>query len=192
MGYELITAPAVEPITLAEARAHLRATATDEDALIQAWIIAARRRAESITWRALCTQTWDWFLDAFPCSGEALEVPFPPLQSVTSISYVDDAGATQVLATSEYQVDSKAQPGRIAEAYSKTWPSTRVQMNAVTVRFVAGYGLADKVPWEIRAAMLLMVGHFYEHREDVSVGNIVNVMPRSADDLLAPYRIVRF
>lgn len=189
MAYQLVAAPGVEPVTLAEARAHLRVTATDEDWLIQAHIIAARRRAESLTHRRLVTQTWDWFLDRFPCWE--MEVPFGQLQSVTSVKYLDTAGVEQTLAGTEYLVDAKSDPGRITPAYGKVWPTTRAQMNAVTIRFVCGYGLADRVPWEIRAAILLMVGHLFEHREDVSDFQAF-ALPDGAEMLLAPYRIMRF
>lgn len=189
MGYDLITAPVVEPVTLAEARDHLRATSNAEDWLIQGWIIAARRRAEALTHRALVTQTWDWYRDAFP--AWEMEVPFGRLQSVTSVSYIDAAGATQVLAGAKYLVDAKSDPGRLTPAYGEVWPSTRAQMNAVTVRFVCGYGLADKVPWEIRAAMLLMIGHLFKNREDVADFERFP-LPAGAAALLAPYCITRF
>lgn len=189
MGYDLITAPAVEPITLGEARAHLRITATDEDWLIQAYIIAARRRAEDITNRRFITQTLDWHLDFFP--GWGLELPFGKLQSITSVKYVDTAGVQQTLDSSKYLVDAKSDPGRLTPAYGEVWPSTREQMNAVTIRFVCGYGLADAVPWEIRAAMLLMIGHLYNNREDVTDFQSF-MLPNGAEALLAPYRIWRF
>jgi len=188
MAYDLITAPAVEPVTLAEARAHLRVTATDEDWLIQAYVIASRRRAEHITNRRFITQTWDWHLDAFP--GWALELPFGKLQSITSVKYIDTAGVQQTMDAADYLVDAKSDPGRITPAYGKVWPTTRAQMNAVTIRFVCGYGLADQVPWEIRAAMLLMIGHLYEHREDVADFQTFP-LPTGADALLSPYRIWR-
>lgn len=190
MAYELITAPVVEPITLAEARSHLKDPPTGEDWLIQAYILAARERAEAITNRRFITQTWDWHLDAFPCWG--LELPFGKLQSITSVKYYDTAGVQQTLGSSLYLVDAKSDPGRLTPAYGETWPSTREQMNAVTIRFVCGYGLTDKVPWQIRAAMLLMISHWYVNREPVNIGNIVTPVPMTVDDLLSPYRIVWF
>lgn len=189
MGYELITAPAVEPITLAEARSHLRATATDEDWLIQAWIVAVRKRVEHITWRKLITQTWDYFLDAFPSWG--IEIPFGKLQSITSAKYIDTAGVEQTISSTLYQVDVKSDPGRLTPAYGETWPSAREQMNAVTIRFVCGYGLATAVPEDIKAAMFLILGHLHEHREDVADFQKFQV-PNAAEALLSPYKIIRF
>lgn len=190
MGLQLITAPTVQPVSLAEARVHLRATSTAEDSKIQALLLAALGHAESFTWRRFCTQTWDYSLDSFPrCE---LEIPNGKLQSITSISYVDEDGDTQALSASDYQVDSKSDPGRIAPAYGLSWPSTRSQqLNAVTIRFVCGYGLAAAVPYEIKAAILLIVGHLIEHREEVSDFQTFK-LPVGADALLTPFRIMRF
>lgn len=189
MATKLITAPAVEPVTLAEARAHLKATSADEDVLIQGWIMAARERAESFTARRLITQTWDWVMDRFPCWE--MEVPNAPLQSVTSISYVDTAGATQVLDAAKYLVDAKSDPGRITPAYGEVWPPTRSQINAVTVRFVCGYGLANAVPVGVKAAMLLVCGYLDQHREDVTDFEKFQ-LPQNSEWLMRPYRVMRF
>lgn len=199
MALNLVTAPAEEPVTLAEAKAHCRITTTNEDYLVNTWLIAARRHAETITRRRFITQTWDWGMDAFPYAygyrdglvGK-IELPGAPLQSVTSISYVDTAGSTQTLSSLLYQVDVKTDPGRIAPAYGQCWPSTRCEtLNAVTIRFVCGYGLAGAVPKEIKQAMLLMIGHWCEHREEVSDYELFPV-PNAADSLLSPYRVIRF
>jgi uncharacterized phiE125 gp8 family phage protein len=92
--------PAELPITLADARAQCRVTSTSEDARLLAMIYAATEWGENLTARRLITQTWDLYLDAFPC--DEIRAPYAPLRSVTSISYVDLAGVTQTLATSEY------------------------------------------------------------------------------------------
>jgi len=186
MALKLITAPLVEPVTLAEARAHLRATTTDEDALIQGWIAAARERAEDITHRRFITQTWDLVLDGFPSQ---FEMPNAPLVSVTSVKYLDEDDVEQTLASSAYQVDAVNQPGRILPAVNGEWPDTSEKINAVTVRFVCGYGLAAAVPFAIKAAMLLMIGHLDSHREDVSDFEHFQV-PHNAEWLLWPYRVM--
>lgn len=208
MALTLVTAPAAKPLTLAEAKAHLRVDGSDDDDLITALIAAATAHIDGRDgWlnRALVSQTWDLTLDAFPGANRfnpygAIQVPLPPLISVTSITYVDTAGATQTLSSSLYTVDVKSTPGRIVPAYGKTWPSTRDQVNAVTVRFVAGYAdsgaspadPADNVPQAIKQAMLLMIGHWYANREAVNVGNVVNEMPISAAALLNPFRVWSF
>lgn len=190
MGLKLVTAPAEEPVTSAEAKAHLRVTTADEDTLIASLIIAAREFVENHTHRRLITQTWDWVLDSF--SAHCLEVPHAPLQSVSSITYVDTAGATQTLGTSLYTVDAKTDPGRVQPAFGESWPSTREVLNAVTVRFIAGYGLAASVPQAIKQAMLLLIGHWFENREAVVTGTISTGVQMTVDALLAPHRVVRF
>tara|TARA_R110000868_G_scaffold29889_25_gene111156 strand:+ start:3717 stop:4304 length:588 start_codon:yes stop_codon:yes gene_type:complete len=182
------TAPAAEPLSTAEAKAHLRVDVADDDDLIDRIIGAARRQAETFTGRALIGQTWDLDLDCFP--GWTIDVPKPPLQSVSQIEYLDADGVSQVLSSSLYRVDARRQPGRITPAYGEVWPVTRGTTNAVTVRFVAGYGAAGSdVPEDIRQAMLLIVGDLYEHREETITGTIVGRIPRSASALLHPYKV---
>jgi len=192
---ELQSAPAVEPISLDEAKAHLRVDSSDEDDLITSLIQAAREYAEEFLGRALITQTWDWYLDDFPSSDSVpLYVPKPPLQSVMSIQYVDSNGDTQTWDSSEYDVDVKSDPGRIAPAYGESYPDPRDQLNAVTIRFTAGYGdSASDVPQRIRQALLLILGHWYENRAEVVIGggSVVQV-PLAAQALLWQDRILRF
>ena len=185
-----VTGPAKEPLTLEEAKAHLRVQNAAGDALIGRLIKAARHWAETYTARALITQTWELGLDRFPV-GE-IEVPRPPLKSVESITYIDSVGGTQVLAAGKYRVDADSEPGRITPVQGGAWPTTRAVTTAVTVRFTAGYGAAGShVPEDIRQAMLLLVGSFYEHREDIVVGETAVRLPRGAEALLNPYRMVR-
>lgn len=189
MPLALFAAPGTEPITLSEAKAHLRVTATDDDTLINSLITAARQWSEDFTRRALITQTWDYKLDAV---ADEMEIPLPPLQSVTSVKYIDTLGVEQTLATSEYTVDAAATRGIVRLAYDKSWPSTRLQANAVTIRFVAGYGNAAAVPGTIKAACLLMLGELYARRETAIVGAPIATVPVSAEYLLWPHRSLRF
>jgi uncharacterized phiE125 gp8 family phage protein len=161
MEPKLITPPAEEPVTLQEARAHLRLE-SGEDEYLAGLIKTARRYCESFQGRAYITQTWDLFLNCFPCG--CIKVPLPPLQSVTFIKYKDGAGILQTLDPSEYLVDAFSEPGLIGLAYGKSWPPTYPEANAVQIRFVAGYGVAADVPCEIKHAILLKVADLYEHR----------------------------
>lgn len=190
MALTLVTAPVGEPFTLTDAKDHLRITIDTEDSLINALIVSAREFAEGNTRRALITQTWDLTLDAFP---DAIEVPLPPLQSVTSVTYIDTAGTTQTLvANTDYTVDTKSEPGRIVPAYGKSWPSTRDIVNAVTVRFVAGYGNATAVPKSIKQAMLMHIEHMFDNRGTVNIGNVVNEIPLTMQSLYNMHRVYRF
>lgn len=168
----LVAPPTAEPVTLAEAKAQLKVDASADDALITSLITAARQQAEETGafgfshGRALVTQTLALFLDGFPDADGAIEVPRPPLASVTSITYVDTAGTTQTLASSDYTVDAKSKPGRVAPAFGKSWPATRDVINAVTVTFDAGYGTAAAVPESIKREIKALLVHLYERREE--------------------------
>lgn len=165
-------------------------TNTTKDPYLGVLIAVARHQAEAYTRRALITQTWDLTLDRFPISScEHIVIPRPRLQSVTYVQYIDTAGATQTWSSTKYDVDSKSEPSRILPAYGEVYPDARAVMNAVTIRFVAGYGSAPTVPENIKSAMKLIIGHLYEHRETVLVGAQPFEMPLSAEYLLQPHRI---
>jgi len=185
MATTLSAGPATEPITTAEAKLHLRVDHSIDDALIDSMTAAAREWAEAATGRKCVTQTWLLKLDAFPSE---IRPPFPPLSSVTSIGYIDTAGVTQTLSASSYSVDTDSEPGRIVPAYGESWPSTRGMSNAVTVTYVCGYGAASAVPDSIKAAIKLLLGNIYEHREDVVPVQMSN-LPDGARHLLSPYRV---
>lgn len=189
MATKLITAPAVEPVSLVEAKAHLRVDGDDDNVLLTMLITTARQEAEKVTRRALITQTWEVVLDCFPSGG--IDLPFPTLQSVTSIKYFDGSNVEQTLSTSAYQVDADSEPGRVALASGYSWPDTYDRLNAVRIRYVAGYGLAAAVPAAIKQWILIRVATLYENREGVNIGNNVNAIP-FVDGLLDEYRAVSF
>lgn len=162
-------APTAEPLTLDEVKRYLRIDGTDDDAVIESLMLAAREDVETWTGRTLLTTSYALRLSDFEwctCCG-VLRLPRPPLQSVTSISYLDSAGATQTLATTVYQVDAYSEPGRITLKTGQSWPSTYTDsFNNVTVTFVAGWTLAT-IPERVKMAMKLLIGGYYEHREDM-------------------------
>lgn len=194
------TAPAVAFLADADVHGHLRLPMTgsppapvDAD-LVAAYVAAAEAHldgANGVLGRVLVTQAWEMTLARFPRPGQHfIEVPLPPLQDVTSITYVDETGQTQTLASNTYHViEDATAPAQIVLAYGESWPATRRQAEAVTVTFTAGYGdTPADVPAPIRAAGLLMVADMYEHREaqvaGVSIADNVTVQR-----LLAPYRM---
>lgn len=202
-------APISEPISVADAKQHVRIDTSADDAYVAGLIAAARRLVERQQRRQLLTATWQLQQDHFPGYGRmfgsnycvefpfdapyyhphfgnqrwpALELPIAPVQSV-SISYVDAGGVTQTLDPSKYTLETPTnQAGRIIPTYGNWWPATRWQPNAVTVTFVAGYGDADAVPETTRQAILLLVSHFYENRE--ATGNLLNELPLGVQALL--------
>jgi len=189
MPTKLITAPARFPVSLVEAKQHMNVSISDDDGYINNLIRAVTNSTEIYLQRALITQTLDVLFDRFEA---CIEIPKAPLQSVTSVTYIDSGGDTQTLATSVYDVDINADPGIIRLAYGQSWPSVRLQANAVTIRIIAGYGLAGPVPMSIRHAMLIQIAHLHEVREPVIVGTSISSVPFSYESLLSPYRVVRF
>lgn len=175
MSLTLITAPAKEPLELADAKHQVQqdqAITADDDAFETRWIPAVRGRCEGATDRQLITATWDLCLPWFPCGP--IELPKPPLQSVLWVKYVDAAGVLQTWDSAHYSVDAptgeRARRGRIWPVYGVTWPSVRPQWNAVQVRFTAGYGLSGApVPALLKQAMLLDLGSMFAHREQVII-----------------------
>lgn len=188
MTLKLITAPATEPISLAEAKAHLRVDHSDEDSLISALITAARENAEHELERALVTQTWERVVDAFP--EFELVLGMPPVASITSVTYTDTDGVEQVMSAADYVLDNTVEPSYVMPAEDVTWPSTLDTANAVKVRFVAGYGAAGDVPETVRQWILINIGTLYKFREGVIAGVPIAEMPqRYVDRLLDRYRV---
>ena len=142
MSVVVVTPPGAEPIALAEAKLQIRVetSQTAEDGLIRSYIRAARNQVESLANRALVTQTLDLVLDDFPAGSIPIPLPRSPLQSITSITYVDTDGTSQTLSSSLYTVDTGSTPGRVFPIFNELWPGTRGDRNAVTVRYVAGWG----------------------------------------------------
>jgi len=193
MGLSLITPCAEEPITASEAKASpsLRVATATDDTDIGVLIATARDMAETITRRAFVTQTWEYVLDGFPTGGIVL--PLPPLQSVTSIKYIDTNGTQQTLDALLYAVDTDSEPGLVVPAYGESWPSTRDEVNAVRVRFVAGYGDAADVPAAIKTWIKMRVGTLYDNPQALVVGQTVMNVPRDfIDGLLDGYRVITF
>jgi uncharacterized phiE125 gp8 family phage protein len=182
---KLITPPSVEPFTLSEAKLHCRIRISDEDALISKWITAARRKVEKDTGRALLTQTWDLFLDSFYSddSYHTIVVPYPPLQSVTSVNSTNTAGAETVWPSSNYVVDTASEPGRIALSDLGSWPSSLRMFQPGRVRFVAGYATAADIPGELLQAMAKLIAGYDQSRE-------LSAFDRSEyDELIGHYSI---
>lgn len=192
MALKLYAAPSTEPVSLAEAKAQCRVDSTDDDAFITGLIAAAREMAEKVARRAFVTQTWDLVLDAWPDSDQ-IELPRPPLQSVMSVTYVDDDGVSATFPSSSYLVDTDSEPGRVVLKTGYTWPSATLQAaNGVRVRFVAGYGAAAAVPAHLAAAIKLLVGHWYENREATAAGDVAREVPLGVQALLTLDRNLGF
>lgn len=191
-GYRWVVTgePAAEPITLAEAKLHLRVDHDYENDMITSLIVAARQWAENETRRRFINTTLRLSMDCFP---EVIRLPGGKCQSVTSIVYIDTAGVSQTLSASYYTVDTDSEPARIVQAYGYAWPAIRYDPNAVKVTYVAGYGAAaTAVPDGIKSAIKLQIGNLYENREATISGTTIAEVPMAAKALLDPFRVPEF
>ena len=190
MTLRLITAPASEPVTRAEAKLQCRVDSdiTTDDDLIDALITSARQECEHLTGRALITQTWERVVDAFPLLE--LELGMPKVASITGVYYYDTTGTEVTLGSSAYVLDSAMPPGWVLPAYGYQWPTTYDTANAVRVRFVSGYGAASDVPAAIKTWCRMRIADLYQHRGGTVVGQSVTQLgQRFYDRLLDPYTI---
>ncbi|HRI90379.1 MAG TPA: head-tail connector protein [Accumulibacter sp.] len=205
MPLQLVTPPAQEPVSLAEAKRHLRVESTDDDALITALISAARQAAETLTGRQFVTARWKLVLDSFPgpslmgtpaglpfsLPGHAILLPKCPVRSVAAIRYLDMAGTTQLMPRADYIVDTACEPARVTPVFGKIWPISLPQIGAVSVIFDAGYGDAASVPEGIKSWIKLRVGSLYAHREEVALLASGKIEPLAfIDGLLDPYKVI--
>lgn len=183
MRLSLITSSNIEPLTLKEAKEHLRVDFDKEDVHITKLIASAREAFERDTGRQLLTATYDGFLDRFPMFDvERIEIARPPLLSVTTVNYIDTSGVSQTWADTEYTEEAYvgpfAQRGEIYPSSDETYPDERRIRNAVTIRFDAGYGpAASDIPLEIKEALLGWIGYRYNNREMVITGVNATEMP---------------
>ncbi len=167
-----LTAPVVEPVSLADAKSHCRVDIDTDDGLILGYITAARELCEDYLDRSLVTQQYVMRLDQFP---PEIELPRPPMSSagtttVVAVTYtLNDSGATATLSTAEYRVDRDSTPGVIRNLYGGTWPSNRDDQNSISVTWWAGYGDAASVPQRVKNAILMTVLALYEGRGDAQL-----------------------
>ena len=185
-------AAARHPLSLGEVKAHLRVLSSAEDAHIGWLMHAALEYLEGvdgrggITGRSLVRRTREAAWEAFPAT-DRLEIPLPPLEAVEAIQYVDTSGALQTLDPSAYEVAPESLFGLVALKTGRAWPPTAIGLRAVRVRFLAGYPDAA-FPKDLRAALLLHIGHLYANRESVAEKS-GTVVPQAYEALIAPYML---
>lgn len=176
MTLKCTISPAAEPVSLELARAQCRVDSTDEDALLSLYIQGAREAAESITNRALITQTWEQTLDRFPAAE--IKLLKPQVLSIVRVQYLDTDGALQTLDPSRYALDPRELPGYLFPAEGTDWPSTADVIDAVTITFTAGFGpTAEDVPAGIRHWMLLHIAADFETRAAVDATGRTKALP---------------
>lgn len=185
MALRLSIGPADLPITLPELKDHLHLTEddADQDATIMGYlraVVSYLDGAEGVLGRALVTQTWIMTLDMFPRFYSTIRLPLWPAQSITSIAYIDSDGVTQTWAASKYKLlnaNTPSRPARIERAFGEVWPTTRDESEAVTITWVAGYGLRNAVPHQIRHMIMILVADAFRHPESFDVGPAIAERP---------------
>lgn len=175
--------PTSEPVSLTEAKAHMRVDIGDDDTLISSLIKAAREYVEDASHRALMTQTWRLSLDQWPSSDEIL-LPRPPLVSVT-ITYTGSDNTVNTLGGSVYALDTDSEPARVKLVHGENWPSgTLATTSPIKITYIAGYASAALVPQQFKQAILLLAAHWYENRETTLSGSIIRDIPFSVQALI--------
>lgn len=187
MGAVLLTPPASEPVSLAEAKAQIGVAHGDDDQLIAALVAAARRVVEARTGLVLMAQRWLCWRDAWPADG-VIALPVAPLRAVEEIGVHGEDDARAVIDPAHYIVDAASLPPRVLLRGSRLWPAPGRALNGISIEVAAGFGTAAAdVPQPLRQAVLLLVAHFYAQRGDEPGGGL----PLGLGALLDPYRMVR-
>lgn len=177
-GLAVFTPPTQEPVTLDEAKQHLAVLHNDDDALITGYIAMARSFVESCIKSALMPTVYDFKMNNFPAQ---IDLPMGPIFSETNtVTYVNDAGVNTVLSPALYQF-STGEYGAIRPSYGNVWPVTRPQLDAVTVRFTAGWPSAAALPPAIRLGLLLCLEEIHANRGGEGK------MPTAARNFLIPF-----
>ena len=196
----IVTGTTKSPITLEEIKDHLRIERgeTFYDDSLKGMRSAAIEMVENVTGRKLMPQTWRAYFDDWP-RGEYMEIPYPPLRSVesTDVLYTNSTGDTTTFnltgSSSSWSVDIVSEPGRVVLDNSEDWPTDILhQNNPISVEFGCGYAGSTAIPQSIKHAMYLMIGHWFEMREETLTGATVQQIPVASRALLAPYRISKF
>lgn len=193
---EVTTAPAAAVLSTANAKAHLRVNISDDDTYIDTLVAVATKHAENVTGIRCISQVLTMRMDRFPCSApfanSFIRIPFGPVSAIGSVKYIDTEGTEQTISSSDYVLDQYSLMARLYPAYSLYWPTPRNEPNAVRVQFTAGY--ADAATFaaakpNILHAIKLIVGHYYEQREPVVIGQTVAQLPMAVEALLNAERV---
>lgn len=211
MNIQLVTKPASYPVTLQEVKAHCRVDSDTEDAYLDLLISAATEYAEKTIGQALVHRTYKLFLDAWPGDGDDwwdgvregaisdirktrnyVELPYPPLSSITHVKTYDDAGTPTTFASSGYFADTASVPGRLVLRIGSSWPTYSRAANGIEIQYVAGYGATQNgVPESARLAIMQLVALWYEQREPAISGTIVASVPFHIERILKRLKLQR-
>lgn len=182
----LTTPPAIEPVTLAEAKAHLRIGHADEDDAVSRIIVSARRHIEVQTGLCLIAQGWSCFRDAWPERDE-VSLPLAPILAVGDVRIFGEDDIAATVDPAHYYVDNISRPARLVLRADRVWPLPGREANGIEIQVTAGFGAtASTVPQPLREALLQLVAHWYGHRGDETAR-----LPLSVETIIAEFREVR-
>lgn len=186
-----LSGPAAEPLTLAEAKNHSRVDDDGQDSVIERCIAAARASVERYLRKRLITQQVRLTLDGFGGGwSKATRLSVAPIQSVDQVEYLDAAGSWQTLAPERYRLIGSAIPPELWPEYGESWPTPRPDVATVRIDLTVGYGdTGSDVPPDIRQAVALLAGHYFEHREAVISGTTAAQIPLGVRDMLSAHRL---
>lgn len=181
-----IQSPETEPVSLAEAKSHLRVDHAFEDDYIASLVAVTRRQVEQYCGRALSVRKWRLLLEGFP---SRIELPCPPLQSVDALSYIDTGGNQRAIPPECWRVGQGC-PSMIMPAPGHCWPGVFPgRPDAVLVDFTAGYSEPRDIDPALRHAMLLLIASWFENRSAGAEGSNRTILPSAVRYLLDPCRI---
>ena len=206
-GISVTTQPTTEPVSLQEVKQYLRVEDNTDERVIRPFIQATRMAAEEHIGRALVSQTLTLFIDAYDDTNDPLwegtrtgpylnyyknyiQLPKPPLVSVSSVSTFDDSDNETTMAASRYYVDNVREPGRVVLRQGETFPTALRVANAIKVVYVAGYTNAHSVPEPVRMGMLQHIAFLYEQRGDMMEPQQSMMLPPAIKMLYQPYVVM--
>jgi uncharacterized phiE125 gp8 family phage protein len=189
MSLMMTSPPAVEPVTVADAKAHLRIDGSAEDVLIGSLILTSRLHIEAALDLALITQAWTLTLDRWPPSH--VDFPLSPLQSVAAVRVKNASSIASIVPAESYLVDVASRPGRLVWNNASP-PIPGLAASGIEIDFTAGFGEApDSVPAPLKHAILMLTAHWYEHRDPGDIGSDAAHIPAAVSDLIQPFRTIR-
>jgi len=182
--------PAAEPVTVDDAKAHLRIDTDAEDALIASLVLTSRLHIETALSLALITQSWTLLRDRWPITGH-VDLPLAPLRSVGEVRVKNANGDATVIPEQSYLIDLASRPPRLVWNNCAP-PLPGLAANGIEIELTAGFGdAADSVPAPLKRAILMLTAHWYEHRDPHEIGHDGARIPDAVSDLINPFRTIR-
>ena len=186
-----VTAPALMPVTLDEAKQQCHVDHSDDDALLTRMIDAAVAMIDGPDGIGHCmiAQAWSRVID---CWQSRIVLPLGPVSAVTAITYLDSDGVSQTLNSALYRLVKSVRPAFIERAYGASWPAHRAVSYPISIAFTAGVATAAEVDAGLRHAVFMLVGHWYANRETVTIGDVSSELEFTFRALTERFRAGRF